>query len=70
LREAVDANLTTQEAATAQYSGMDSDEVIPQRGKEMEAQRKANCLPKENRQAEAQSTAAENTQGGAADGGN
>ena len=70
LREAVDANLTTQEAATAQYSGMDSDEVIPQRGKEMEAQRKANCLPKENRQAEAQSVAAENTQGGAADGGN
>lgn len=69
LREAVDGNLTTQEAATAQYSGMDSDEVIPQRGKELEAQRKANCLPKDQRQAEAQATAAENNQGSKPDGG-
>lgn len=53
LKEAVDAMLTTQEAATAQYSGMDLDEVIPQRGKEMEAARQAGCLPPKDKLAEA-----------------
>lgn len=58
LLAAVDGNLTTQEAATSQFSGMDLDELIPQRGKELDAQRKANCLPLAEREAEAAAEAA------------
>lgn len=57
LRTAVDANFISQEAAAAQYSGADLDELIPQRGKELEAQRKANCLPLAERESEAQAKA-------------
>lgn len=60
LLAAVQGNLTTQEAATNQYSGMDLEEVIPQRGYELDEQRKANCLPPDVQAAEAAVTAAEN----------
>ncbi len=60
LLAAVQGNLTTQEAATNQYSGMDLEEVIPQRGYEMDEQRAAGCLPPDVQAAEAAVTAAEN----------
>jgi lambda family phage portal protein len=60
LLAAVQGNLTTQEAATNQYSGMDLEEVIPQRGYELDEQRAAGCLPPDVQAAEAAVTAAEN----------
>lgn len=62
LKEAVDGNFISQEAATAQYSGADLDELIPQRGRELDSQRKANCLPLKEREAEMQAELQEQRQ--------